>query len=117
GVNSFRGFSAIGPPPSPNARVHPPGPLQRRGVARKQNAASVVAQRLVRFETLNVPDARGPFVRIISMSGIEFRPFFFRRCPHFCGCWIVCWAPEEKRIALIRLVTARNRPTISRGSL
>ena len=60
----------------PNAPVHPPGPLQRRGVARKQNAAPVVVQRLVRPETLNVPDARCPFVRIISMSRIEFRSFF-----------------------------------------
>src|SRR6266511_2891555 len=33
---------------SPNATVHPPGPLQRRGVARKKNAAPVVVQRLVR---------------------------------------------------------------------
>src|SRR6202040_2928756 len=31
----------------PNATVHPPGPLQRRGVARKQNAAPVGVQRLV----------------------------------------------------------------------
>ena len=33
----------------PNATVHPPGPLQRRGVARNENAAPVVVQRLVRF--------------------------------------------------------------------
>jgi hypothetical protein len=26
----------------PNATVHPPGPLQRRGVARNKNAAPVV---------------------------------------------------------------------------
>ena len=32
----------------PNAKVHPPGPLQRRGVARNKNAAPVGVQRLVR---------------------------------------------------------------------
>src|SRR5438309_2124387 len=32
----------------PNALVHPPGPLQRRGVARNKNAAPVGVQRLVR---------------------------------------------------------------------
>ena len=33
---------------SPNETVHPPGPLQRRGVARNKNAAPVGVQRLVR---------------------------------------------------------------------
>jgi hypothetical protein len=32
----------------PNAQVHPPGPPQRRGVARNKNAAPVAVQRLVR---------------------------------------------------------------------
>jgi hypothetical protein len=34
--------------PGPNAPVHPPGPLLRRGVARKKNAAPVVVYRWVR---------------------------------------------------------------------
>src|SRR5438045_2892108 len=39
------GLSLSGPP---NASVHPPGPLERRGVARNKNTASVGVQRLVR---------------------------------------------------------------------
>jgi hypothetical protein len=41
-------FQLIERPPPPNATVHPPGPLQRRGVARNQIAAPVALQRLVR---------------------------------------------------------------------
>src|SRR5262249_36778364 len=41
-------YRSIGASPSPNATVHPPGPLQRRGVARNKNAAPVGVQRLVR---------------------------------------------------------------------
>src|SRR5262245_41762557 len=36
---------------SPNAPVHPPGPLQWRGLARNKSAAPVVVQRLVRPPT------------------------------------------------------------------
>jgi hypothetical protein len=41
----------------PNAPVHPPGPLQKLGVARNRNAAPVAVQRL---DTSHAPASDGP---------------------------------------------------------
>ena len=69
----------------PNATVHPPGPLQRRGVARKQDAVPVAVQRLVRRLrrcVLRVTSSGSTLVP--SMLGLQqsFSAPFANRGPH-----------------------------------